>query len=32
MAQKNDVVLIYLEDQPLVFARIEDIAPDTKKD
>jgi len=32
MAQKNDVVLIHLEDQPLTFARIEDIAPDIKKD
>ena len=32
MAQKNDVVLIYLEDQPLTFARIEDISPDSKKD
>ena len=32
MAQKNDVVLIHLEDQPLTFARIEDISPDIKKD
>ncbi len=32
MAQKNDIVLIYYEDQPLVFARIEDIAADKKKD
>ena len=32
MTQKNDVVLIHLEDQPLAFARIEDIAPDIKKD
>jgi len=32
MAKANDVVLIYFEDQPLAFARIEDISPDTKKD
>lgn len=32
MAKENDVVLIYFEDQPLTFARIEDIAPDIKKD
>ena len=32
MAQDNDVVLIYFEDQPLAFARIEDISPDIKKD
>ena len=32
MAKENDVVLIYLEDQPLSFARIEEIAPDVKKD
>lgn len=31
MAQENDVVLIYLEDQPLTFARIEEILPDHKK-
>lgn len=32
MAIENDVVLIYFEDQPLSFARIEDISPDIKKD
>lgn len=32
MAKENDVVLIYFEDQPLLFARIEDISPDIKKD
>jgi len=32
MTQKNDIVLIHFEDQPLTFARIEDIAPDIKKD
>lgn len=32
MPQANDVVLIYFEDQPLAFARIEAIAPDIKKD
>lgn len=32
MAQEKDVVLIYFEDKPLVFARIEDISPDIKKD
>ena len=30
MAGEKDVVLIYLEDQPLVFARIEEIAADHK--
>ena len=30
MAQENDVVLIYFEDQPLAFARIEAITPDHK--
>jgi hypothetical protein len=30
MAQENDVVLIYFEDQPLSFARIEAIEPDPK--
>jgi hypothetical protein len=30
MAQENDVVLIYFEDQPLSFARIEAIEPDAK--
>ena len=32
MAQENDIVLIYFEDKPLVFARIEDISPDIKPD
>jgi len=32
MTQKNDIVLIHFEDQPLTFARIEDISPDIKKD
>jgi hypothetical protein len=32
MTTKNDVVLIYYEDQPISFARIEDISPDVKKD
>ena len=30
MAQENDVVLIYFEEQPMAFARIEEIAPDAK--
>ena len=32
MATENDLVLIYLEDQPLSFARIEDISADSKPD
>jgi hypothetical protein len=32
MTQENDVVMIYFEDQPLTFARIEEISPDIKKD
>ncbi len=32
MATENDVVLIYLEDEPLSFARIEDILADSKPD
>ncbi len=28
----NDIVLVYLEDSPLFFARIENILPDAKKD
>ena len=32
MAAENDIVLIYLEDTPLIFARIEEIEPDVKKD
>jgi hypothetical protein len=30
MARENDVVLIYFEEQPLAFARIEAITPDHK--
>ena len=32
MAMENDIVLIYLEEQPLVFARVERILPDSKPD
>jgi hypothetical protein len=32
MATENDIVLIYLEENPLVFARIESILPDSKPD
>ena len=32
MAKENDIVLIHLEDQPMSFARIEDIVPDSKPD
>jgi len=32
MAQENDIILIYYEDQPAGFARIEAISPDVKKD
>ncbi|MEA1883616.1 MAG: hypothetical protein U9N62_03740 [Thermotogota bacterium] len=32
MAKENDIVLIYLEDKPLAFARIEDILADFKPD
>ncbi|MEJ2657962.1 MAG: hypothetical protein P8012_12335, partial [Desulfobacterales bacterium] len=32
MTTENDVVLVYFEDQPVSFARIEDISPDIKKD
>lgn len=32
MAQENDIVLIYMEDNPLSFARIEKITADHKKD
>ncbi len=32
MAEIKDIVLIYLEDAPVSFARIEDIVPDRKKD
>jgi hypothetical protein len=31
MTAENDLVLIYLEDKPLAFARIESILPDSKK-
>ncbi|MGD9824568.1 hypothetical protein [Desulfobacter sp.] len=31
MAEINDIVVIYLEDAPVSFARIEDIVPDHKK-
>jgi len=32
MTAENDIVLIYFEDQPLSFARIEQILPDSKPD
>ena len=32
MAVVNDIVLIYIEDAPVSFARIESILPDSKKD
>ena len=32
MAKENDVVLVYFEDKPLIFARIEKILPDAKPD
>ena len=32
MTAENDLVLIYMEDQPLSFARIEGILPDSKPD
>jgi hypothetical protein len=32
MATENDIVLIYREDEPLSFARIEDISADSKPD
>ena len=32
MAAENDLVLIYFEDKPLAFARIENILPDSKND
>ena len=31
MAVENDLVLIYFEEKPLAFARIESILPDSKK-
>lgn len=32
MASTNDIVLVYYEDNPIFFARIEDIQPDHKRD
>lgn len=32
MAKVNDIILIYLEDAPVSFARVESILPDAKKD
>jgi hypothetical protein len=32
MAAENDLVLIHFEDKPLVFARIEEIQPNSKPD
>ena len=32
MAKENDIVLIHFEDQPLGFARVEEILPDNKPD
>lgn len=32
MAKVNDIVLIYLEESPVSFARVESILPDAKKD
>ncbi|MBT8357239.1 MAG: hypothetical protein HKO79_09505 [Desulfobacterales bacterium] len=32
MAKENDIVLIYLEDKPLFFARVEGILADSKPD
>ncbi|MGD9732245.1 MAG: hypothetical protein AB7U45_08685 [Desulfamplus sp.] len=32
MAIENDIVLVYMEDSPLFFARVEEIWPDVKKD
>ena len=31
MARENDIVLLYLEDSPVSFARVEEILPDVKK-
>ena len=30
MAQENDIILVYFEDKPIFFARIETIEPDIK--
>ncbi|MDY6905340.1 MAG: hypothetical protein SWH61_11705 [Thermodesulfobacteriota bacterium] len=32
MTQENDIVLIYFEDKPMIFARVEHITADHKKD
>ncbi len=32
MARENDIVLIYVEDRPLAFARIEEISANHRKD
>lgn len=32
MTSENDIVLIYLEDEPIAFARVESILPDIKRD
>jgi len=32
MAVENDIILIYIEEQPLAFARVESILPDSKPD
>jgi hypothetical protein len=32
MTTENDIVLIYMEEQPLVFARVERILPNSKPD
>jgi len=32
MTAENDIVLVYMEDEPLFFARIEQISADVKKD
>ncbi len=32
MATENDIILIYLEENPMAFARIEGILPDSKPD
>lgn len=32
MARENDVILIYIEENPVSFARIESIEPDVKRD
>ena len=32
MTTEQDIVLIYFEEDPIAFARIEDISPDIKKD